>query len=413
MIIYQVLTRLFSKGRFPSFGARQFDYFKSLSVTHIWYTGIVRHSQDRDYVKGDWGSPYSIDDYYDVNPYLADNPERRLDEFRNLVSRTHRAGLKVIIDFVPNHVSPDYSDAHGGLVTMHRCDYDWTDTDKIDYGCRDNWAKLLDIILYWAGMGVDGFRCDMAELVPVEFWTYLIDSAKKVYPELTFIAEVYDKSRYREFICGAHFDLLYDKSGLYDRIRGIYAGNESAEGITSNWQYLSDIQPYMLNFLENHDEQRMASDFFAGKAERGYAALAVSALFYPTAFMLYFGQEIGEDAHDGAQGRTSIFSHVRSINPCGRLDAGQKATLETYRQILAVKTALEHCSNYDLCYCQGEGFDRHTDFAFLRGADTLIVCNFSDESKEIAVRIPSEAHSDFPSTVKEKIGPKNFKILNK
>ena len=165
MLIYQVLTRLWRNGKFSGFDSGSFDYFRSLGITHIWYTGIIRHSGGKPWVKGDIGSPYSISDYYDVNPYLADNEQERMAEFEQLVRSTHAAGLKVIIDFVPNHVAPDYADANGGIKTLHRYDYDWSDTDKIDYSDRQNWDRLLSIIRFWADKGADGFRCDMAELV--------------------------------------------------------------------------------------------------------------------------------------------------------------------------------------------------------------------------------------------------------
>lgn len=366
MTVYQILTRLFGKGRFSSFSAKEFEYFKSLSLTHLWFTGTIRQSTGRDYVKGDVGSPYSIADYYDVNEFLADDPENRMKEFQNLVKRCHKYGFKVVLDYIPNHVSPDYSDAHGGFKTCGYHDYDWTDTDKIDYSCRENWDKMLDVILFWAGKGVDTFRCDMVELVPVDFWAWLIPAAKSVYPDLEFIAEVYDFNSYGRFKNEAKFDYLYDKSGLYDRIRAIYAGYGSACELTANWQRLGALQPAMLNFLENHDEQRVASPYFAGSARRGFAALAVSALFYPAPFMLYFGQEIGEDAHDGAEGRTSIFSWVRPIRPASRLTSGQKDVLEVYRRVLALKEQLGDGPNYDLCYAQSPslGFDPDRHFAF-------------------------------------------------
>ncbi len=417
MIIYQVLTRLFSTGRFSSFNNDELNYIKSLSVTHIWYTGVIRHSEGKSYVKGDWGSPYSISNYYDVNPYLADTPSERLSEFCSLIERTHAAGMKVIIDFVPNHVSPDYADEHGGIKTLHRCDYDWTDTDKIDYSCSLNWNKLLDIIRYWAELGVDGFRCDMAELVPIEFWHFLISNAKSDFPDLLFIAEVYQKDNYRKFIEDALFDELYDKSGLYDTLRALTCGYGSAKGITANWQSLGDLQPRMLNFLENHDEQRLASKEFAGSAASGYAALAVSALFYPAAFMLYAGQEIGEDAADGVDGRTSIFSHVRSIE-ISRLSKEQKNILMVYRKILKLKSSLGEAPNFDLCYCQSTllGFDPDHQFAFLRKGkvhDYLVVCNFSHTQASMVIKVPSEADSRFSSELNVDIAPMDFTILTK
>ena len=278
MIIYQALVRLFSTGRFSAFDKKTFDYLKSLSVSHLWLTGVIKHSQHATYVKGNAGSPYSISDYYDINDYLADNPSDRLKEFRLLLGRAHKNGIKVLLDFVPNHVSPDYHDSYGGLKTLGKHDYDWTDTDKIDYSDKNNWPKLLNIIKYWTEMGVDGFRCDMVELVPLDFWRYLIGNAKSLFPNLLFIGESYDKYSYSSYI-DAGFDYLYDKSGLYDIIRAILCHGASASLITANWQFLGSLQGRMLNFLENHDEQRLASDYFVGSSEKAYPALAVSALF--------------------------------------------------------------------------------------------------------------------------------------
>ncbi len=419
MIIYQALTRLFGDGRFSSFDRKTFTYLKGLHVSHIWYTGVIRHSPaGKSYVKGDWGCPYSIIDYYDVNPYLADDPDRRMEEFGDLVARTHEEGFKVIIDFVPNHVSPDYSDSHGGIKTFRRCDYDWTDTDKIDYGDRSNWDKLLSIIKFWAGKGVDGFRCDMAELVPVEFWNYLISETRKDFPSVVFIAESYSLDNYHTFIHQALFDYLYDKSGLYDTLRAVSCQGGSATGISRNWQRLGDLQPRMLNFLENHDEQRVASPFFAGSPQSGYAALAVSALFYPCPFMLYFGQELGESAAESDNGRTSIFSHEKPVR-ISPLKASQKEVLKVYKKVLALKDSLGDAPNYDLSYCQSieDGFDKDRHFAFLRKPagrkEALVACNFSDSPASFTLRIPSAAESRFCGELQVNIPAKDFIILRK
>ena len=418
MLIYQVLTRLWRSGKMSGFDQASFDYLRSLGVSHVWYTGIIKHSIGKPYVKGGLGSPYSIIDYYDVNPYLADNPDDRMGEFEDLVRRTHEAGLKVIIDFVPNHVSPEYSDAHGGLQTLHRCDYDWTDTDKIDYDRPDNWDRLLAIVRYWASKGVDGFRCDMAELVPVEFWRYLILGAKQTNPGLEFIAEVYETASYDKYIYSACFDLLYDKSGLYDTLREVVSGAGMAWDITGVWQKLGPLQPHMLNFLENHDEQRLASPWFAGSPEKGFAALAVSALFYPCPFMLYFGQELGEAAHDGANGRTSIFDDQRHIDPLAPLSEHQKKVLEVYSRVLNLREELAGADNFDLCYFQKAalGFDMRRHFAFIRhdGQRTVVVfANFSDKPASVCLRIPPEAPRAFGSEVMAEARPWDFQILRK
>ena len=209
-VIYQVLPRIWGKGKFSEWDTKAFNYLKSLNVTAVWYTGVIRHASGKPFVKGDPGSPYSIEDYHDVNPYLADRPEARMDEFEKLVVRTHKAGLKVIIDYVTNHVSPDCRD----LPKCNYCDYDWTDTLKVDYSHPDTYGKMLEILLFWASKGVDGFRCDMVEMVPPEFLEWLIAEVRRVYPEMLFIGEVYDRNIYRRFIKELGFDLLYDKSGF-------------------------------------------------------------------------------------------------------------------------------------------------------------------------------------------------------
>ena len=477
-------------GKFSNIDRESLDYFKSLGVTHLWLTGIVRHATGEstggctasspDWVKGRAGSPYAITDYYDVNPYLADKPERRMEEFKELLKRVHNAGLKVIIDFVPNHVARDYTSftalhpaptgmpslgsdddksvhwreendffyypgtelklpiksqtykelpalASGNAYTAEPAVNDWYDTVKINY-CDTHtgtWDKMLDIVRFWAGMGVDGFRCDMVELVPADFFTWLIREIHKQYPEIIFIAEVYQKELYSKYIREVGFDLLYDKSGMYDAIRAIVQKNtddsgvpveawQSTRKITWNWQSLGDLQPYMLNFLENHDEQRFASDFFGKDAGNVFAALYASLYFNRASFMIYSGQEVGErgmyqEGFSGKDGRSTIFDwytsdKVRKLwryihGDMKALDRKDVALLERYRSALTQATgnrAVISGSTYDLCYCNlsSDGFcvDRH--FAFLRdcGDDTVLVaCNFSNVDAEMELSIPEHA----------------------
>ena len=477
-------------GKFSNIDRESLDYFKSLGVTHLWLTGIVRHATGEstggctasspDWVKGRAGSPYAITDYYDVNPYLADVPEKRMEEFKDLLKRVHNAGLKVIIDFVPNHVARDYTSftalhpaptgmpslgsdddksvhwreendffyypgtelklpiksqtykelpalASGNAYTAEPAVNDWYDTVKINY-CDTHtgtWDKMLDIVRFWAGMGVDGFRCDMVELVPADFFTWLIREIHKQYPEIVFIAEVYQKELYSKYIREVGFDLLYDKSGMYDTIRAIVQKNtddsgvpveawQSTRKITWNWQSLGDLQPYMLNFLENHDEQRFASDFFGKDAGNVFAALYASLYFNRASFMIYSGQEVGErgmyqEGFSGKDGRSTIFDWYTSdkVRKLWRYIHGDMkalarkdvALLERYRSALTQATgnrAVISGSTYDLCYCNlsSDGFcvDRH--FAFLRdcGDDTVLVaCNFSNVDAEMELSIPEHA----------------------
>lgn len=506
VIIYQMLPRLWGNiggknikngtlkdngcGKFSSIDTISLEYLRSLGVSHVWYTGIIRHAtaedsdgctpSSADWVKGRAGSPYSITDYYDVNPYLADEPENRMEEFHKLVERTHAAGLKVIIDFVPNHVARDYGrfaaahPAPTGMAALGESDdksvhwkdsndffyypgiplalpiqnqtymempamasgnsytsspgvNDWYDTIKLNY-CdthTETWEKMYDIVNFWAGQGVDGFRCDMVELVPPAFFKWLISRIKKDRPDLLFVAEVYQKTLYSKYIREIGFDLLYDKSGIYDTLRAIVEKNakdsgvpvedwQSAKRITWNWQSLGDLQPYMLNFLENHDEQRFASDFFGCDARNSYAALYTALYLNNAPFMLYAGEEVGERGMDnegfsGRDGRTSIFDWwaPSSLTRLYKYIHGEKEALapeeetmlDTYRKALkfaAEDNAVSKGTFYDLCYCNyaSDGFNPDRHFAFLRDFEDetlLIVCNFSKNDADMKISIPEHA----------------------
>lgn len=506
VIIYQMLPRLWGNiggknikngtlkdngcGKFSSIDTISLEYLRSLGVSHVWYTGIIRHAtaedsdgctpSSADWVKGRAGSPYSITDYYDVNPYLADEPENRMEEFHKLVERTHAAGLKVIIDFVPNHVARDYGrfaaahPAPTGMAALGESDdksvhwkdsndffyypgiplalpiqnqtymempamasgnsytsspgvNDWYDTIKLNYcdSHTETWEKMYDIVNFWAGQGVDGFRCDMVELVPQAFFKWLISRIKKDRPDLLFVAEVYQKTLYSKYIREIGFDLLYDKSGIYDTLRAIVEKNakdsgvpvedwQSAKRITWNWQSLGDLQPYMLNFLENHDEQRFASDFFGCDARNSYAALYTALYMNNAPFMLYAGEEVGERGMDnegfsGRDGRTSIFDWwaPSSLTRLYKYIHGEKKALtpeeetmlDTYREALkfaAEDNAVSKGTFYDLCYCNyaSDGFNPDRHFAFLRDFEDetlLIVCNFSKNDADMKISIPEHA----------------------
>ena len=515
IVIYQVLTRLFGankKSPVPSgsreqngcglmtdFTTKALEQIKSLGATHIWYTGIIEHAQQTDYssygilrdhaavVKGRAGSPYAIKDYYDVDPDLAKNPSERMKEFENLVRRTHNAGLKVIIDFVPNHVARQYKsdvcpegvsdlgaeddkskafdprnnfyylpgqtfvppvddsgqpyDENPAKATGNDCftatpsRNDWYETVKLNYGVDysngtrhfdpvpDTWKKMTRILLFWASKGVDAFRCDMAEMVPCEFWGWAIPQVKAAYPQIDFIAEVYNPNEYRNYIFNGHFDYLYDKVGMYDTVRDVVCGG-SASNITHAWQNVDDILPRMLFFLENHDEQRLASDFFAGRAERGKAALLVSALMQSNPFMLYFGQELGESGMDqegfsGKDGRTTIFDYwtidsIRRWRNNGKFDmklmSQEEKELQTYYQrvlnLCNDETVFREGLFYDVMYANYDNplMDTNRLYAFMRSSGKehiLVVANFMDEDVHTQVKIPAHLFEHFGIALKK------------
>ena len=498
VVIYQIFTRLYGNknttrhengsieengcGKMNDFTPSALKRIREMGVSHIWYTGVIRHATQTDYsangipknhpaiVKGKAGSPYAITDYYDVDPDLAVNVDGRMQEFEQLLERTHKVGMKVIIDFVPNHVArqyhsickPDgvkdlgeddnpengfdpqnnfyycpgqrftpYFDLYHGeeeayveepaKATGNDCFHnapgmnDWYETVKLNYGLDyyagrvghfnpipNTWSKMTDILLFWARKGVDGFRCDMAEMVPAEFWQWATDKVKYIHPDIIFIGEVYNPAEYRRYL-GAGFDYLYDKVGMYDTVREVIRGNQSTHAITAAWQQTDDIRDHMLYFLENHDEQRIASSFFAGDGRRGIPGLVVSALLQQNPLMIYFGQEYGEPGMDkegfsGHDGRTTIFDYwsvdtiVRAA--ARKLTKDEKALKDIYNKVVNIarqEKAVYDGISFDLMYVNG---DYHRQYAFLRKAGSevlLVVVNFDDLPSTMDVTIPAHA----------------------
>ena len=498
IVLYQIFTRLYGNtnttrkhggtieengcGKFNDFTPAALRKISELGVSHVWYTGVIRHATMTDYsaygiprqhpavVKGRAGSPYAIADYYDVDPDLACNVDKRMEEFEQLVERTHKAGMKVIIDFVPNHVARQYKSIckpkgvkdlgegdhpelgfdpqnnfyycpgqrftpyfdlyHGdkepyieqpAKATGNDCFHnapgqnDWYETVKLNYGVDyyagrvghfdpvpSTWQKMTDILLFWASKGIDGVRCDMAEMVPAEFWAWATSKVKAQYPELLFIGEVYNPAEYRHYIASG-FDYLYDKVGMYDTLFQIMRQQQSTQAITGAWQATDDIRRHMLYFLENHDELRIASDFFATDARKALPALVVSALLEQNPLMIYAGQEYGERGMDqegfsGHDGRTTIFDYwsvdtlVRAA--AGKLTADEQALYDTYQKVIAIarrEKAVTDGVSYDLMYANTQ---YHREFMFIRksaSTQLLVVANFDDAPVHVDVHIPNHA----------------------
>ena len=522
-VIYQLMTRLYGNkvetnkawgtiedngvGKFADITDAALASIRELGVTHVWFTGVPHHAVIRDYteygianddpdvVKGRAGSPYAVKDYYSVNPDLAVDPAQRLEEFVALIERTHRHGMRVVIDIVPNHVARRYhslgkpdgivdfgadddtsvewarnndfyyvvgeafqvpesrngyrplgGEAHplvdgqfdespakwtGNGARLARPDAnDWYETVKINYGVRPDgsyafdrlpddyrqrdtaahaafwqsrdvppsWQKFRDITRYWLDLGVDGFRFDMAEMVPVEFWSYLNASIKAHQADAILIAEVYQPQLYRDYIQLGRMDYLYDKVGFYDTLRPIMSGAGSTDELHPVHDQVRDIAPHMLHFLENHDEQRIASPEFAGDARAGMPGMVVSALISPSPIMLYFGQEVGEpgagDAGFGTASRTTIFdywgvpAHQRWMNG-GRFDGGrssddERALRDFYASLLrfvadSSAVAGEYLELHSLNRGSTADYDDRL-FSFARWSESerlIVVSNFS------------------------------------
>jgi glycosidase len=281
---------------------------------------------------------------------------------------------------------------------------------------------MRDILRFWAEKGVDGFRCDMAEMVPVEFWSWVIPEIKKVNAEVIFIAEIYNPYEYHNYINIGKFDYLYDKVGLYNSLRRLIEGHGTAEDITRLWQQESgDIAPNMLRFLENHDEQRIASRYFAGDPWIAVPAMALSATLHTGPLMLYFGQELGvnstiSEGFQGEDGRTTIFDYwgvtefQQWVNGgkynLDQLSSEQKklrAFYENLNHFVLDNEAVYAGAFYDLQYANIDGqsynYDKNCIYSYLRYTDKqklLFIYNFNrDNSIETTVRIPQNTWTDF------------------
>jgi glycosidase len=533
-VVYQVFTRLFGNtntnnkpwgtiedngvGKFNDFTDKALHEIKDLGVTYIWYTGVPHHALIRDYssigvsnddpevVKGRAGSPYAVKDYYNVNPDLAKNPANRLQEFEALIARTHKAGMKVIIDIVPNHIARKYEGKNNpegvrdfgadddvtveykrdnnfyyipntpfeipdGIVTLNGennslidrkfDEYpakwtgngsrrakpdknDWYETVKVNYGIRpdgskdfpelpagfdtkscqehfdfwadkdvpSSWEKFRDIALYWISKGVDGFRYDMAEMVPYEFWSYMNSAIKVNSPNAFLLAEVYNPNEYRNYIRLGKMDFLYDKVETYDHLKAVIQGKTWPDGLSDIQNRMADIEHNMLHFLDNHDEQRLASPEFAGSAQKGKPMMVVSTTISSSPTMIYFGQEVGEAGNEnagfGTHSRTSIFdyigvpNHQRWMNG-GKFDGGQlsedeKDLRDFYKRLLNFSinsTAL--MGGFQEIQSINRQSTKDYDaglYAFVRWSDSqklIVVTNFSSEtSSNFELKIPAD-----------------------
>jgi len=513
-IIYQLLPRLFGNkqtsnitygtieqngsGKFNDINLKALDGIKELGVTHVWYTGVIAHASmtdysafgikadDADVVKGRAGSPYAIRDYYDVDPDLAVDVKTRMKEFEALITRTHKKGMKVIIDFVPNHVARNYhsrmkpkgvedfgvkDDMTKGFSPVNDYYYipgehfvvpgqivkndplkelkdlkfaempakatgnnvfskapaenDWYETVKLNYGVDyvngekkyfdpkpPVWLKMRDILLYWGAKGVDGFRCDMAEMVPVEFWEWVVPEVKAKYPSLIFIGEAYNSAVYSTYLNKGHFDYLYDKVGLYDGLKRLIRNEPNADvkEIARVWQQeTAGFGDRMLRFLENHDEERIASNGFAGDPLLALPAMVVSATLSGGPVMLYFGQEVGEPAKGiegfgGDDNRTSIFDywgvpeHQKWMNN-GAFDGGlltkeQKDLRTYYQKLMQIVSASDAIKNGQIYEMPVSGNMNNRMYGYIRYTEKqrlLIIVNFDrTQTLETSVNLPEE-----------------------
>jgi len=534
-VIYQLLVRTFGNlnetrlpggglaengcGKFRDLNPAAITSLKAMGFTHLWLTGVLeqasgtaypdRPADDPDILKGIAGSPYAIRDYFDVCPDYAVDPARRLEEFQELLERCHGHGLKVLIDFVPNHVARSYasdvrpelsfgmgddqsvffsrdnhfyylceSDPGGGpplkLPTAGKpgCDGrfdlerdcgrvtgnnviswapgpgDWYETVKLNYGHdftsgRDphhlpgpdappdavpkTWRTMDEILAYWQKFGVDGFRVDMAHMVPMPFWHWAVKRARARHPEVWFCAEAYDNDPAKltsadvlDELLRAGFDAVYDDPS-YKILEGLYSAGKWANDLDP-LTFTGERFHRSLRYAENHDEVRLANpNVWGGHGMKvGRPASAVLFAMGRGPVMMYHGQEVGEPATGDDGTRTSIFDYgsmpefVKWVNggsfDGGRLSGEQQALRAWYARLLdgirgpaftrGEFYGLNHANRGNPAFGRvgEETCSGHWLYAFLRhdvgsGQTFLVVANFHpDETlRGVTVRIPDDA----------------------
>jgi glycosidase len=539
-IIYQLVVRYFGNtgganvidgdirqngcGKFADIDDRALAELAQLGVTHVWLMGVLRQATLTDYssiglcadppevVKGRAGSFYSVRDYGDVCPDYAIDPARRLAEFEALVKRVHAAGLKVLIDLVPNHVSRSYSsdassfdfgrgddqtqffdpnnnfyylvdppgralelprpghwhppgvefsgrfaredgrpgraakatggDDYGKVTDTRPGENLWYETIKLNYGFNfaeqrgyydpppRTWTMIDSILAFWQRKGVDGFRCDFAHYVPAEAWTYLIREARQRSPDAFFMAEAYpyhgslDPVHDPAELIEAGFDAVYHWTA-YNALKGIYQGH-GVDAYEREMAALDDTaRPHYLEYLENHDERRIASPVVehGGPGESGFGSSAAAYQLAPLVLLysqgpalLLNGQEVGEPGagatgFKGDNGRTTIFDYwrmpvfARWVNDHrydgGQLDTHEKTLRRFYRDLLALcqHPSITGSSYWGLRNANRAGaFPGASDWLypfarFAAGAGQLVVvvANFRPGSAESGkIRLPRE-----------------------
>lgn len=530
-VIYQLFVRHFSNfkqggqpwgdiaqngcGSFVDVNDAALESIARLGVTHIWLTGVLRHATRTEYpgipaspecvVKGKAGSPYAVTDYYDIDPDLAKNSERRMEEFQALLKRCRRWGLIPLIDFVPNHVSRNYRSlvkpectfgAHdrtdvffardnsfyylepfGGNRTLllpegeyhpeRGCGrvsgnnaatwtpgaYDWYETVKLNYGSDyrhgaeaaealpgilapkravpATWQLMDDILAYWQNMGVGGFRCDMAHMVPMPFWSWIIANARLRDSSVFFMAEAYNDHMkltpgdVHEALTNAGFRGVYD-APAYHALRRLYEEGSWANDLDAFNRPEKCTFFTGVRYVENHDEPRLASPLHWGASGANVAQALMTLQYTATAspVLIYNGQECSERAegpggYGGDNGRTSIFDYTnlprfQHWTNGGRYDGAlmteEESALRRYMASLLPllqHPALSKGSFYGLNWanrctkgygrCEGESVSGHYLYAFLRHfrpskSTVIIVCNLSPEREaHTHIHIPEDA----------------------
>ncbi len=397
-VIYSAYLRSASpEGTFAGL-ERRIPELKSMGITVLWLLPIQPVGEKRR--KGTLGSPYSIRDYYGINPEFG-----TMADFRHLLAAVHRNGLKLIIDMVANHTAWDSKliadhpewftrDSSGSIVAPNP---DWTDVADLDYSKPGLRKYMSDMMVWWVkAVGIDGFRCDVSELVPTDFWEEVRGRLDRVKPVMMLsegsIPEHHMKA----------FDLTYSWN-VYDQLLPMLSGQRPASTIDSliRIERLQFPQGSLrMRFTTNHDKNAWDAPAVLKFGAEGLKAATVLVNTLPGVPMMYTGEEVANDR------RLSLFEKVgvdwTRPDTMRRLDS----TLFHLRQR---NRALAHGS-----FLRLRTDDDEQVYAYLREAGRdrlLVVINMQETPVEAAVQVPAAERAGL-KTMKELFGLEPLELKN-
>ncbi|MEW5797798.1 MAG: alpha-amylase family glycosyl hydrolase [Bacteroidota bacterium] len=379
-IIYEIYTRAFSKeGNFAGVEKR-LPELKKLGVTILWMMPI--HPVGVEKRKGSLGSPYSIQDYYGVNPEFG-----TIDDFKSLVNKSHELGLKIVIDLVANHTSWDSKmikehpewftkDSTGNFIPPVA---DWSDVVDLNYDNKELRAYMIDMMKYWVrDVGIDGFRCDVSEMVPTDFWNdarAALDSIKPVF--------MLSEGMYAEHHLKA-FDATYGWNS-YHTMAQIFKGEKPASEMDSVLIRESLAYPkgsLRMRFSSNHDENAWDMPDVVKFGKEGAKLAAVLTNTLPGIPLLYNGQEVGNDITLG------LFEKFEIDWKKG------KEWTEFYKKLFTIRKNNRSLPLGDYQYVKNNRPEHVYSFIRTDGMNTILaVFNFSNSERTVVLELPKA----FPS----------------
>jgi glycosidase len=377
--IYEVNIRQYTvEGTFNAF-AEHLPRLKELGVDILWFMPI--HPIGEKNRKGSLGSYYSVRDYTAVNPEFGS-----LEDFRKLVDLVHAQGMYAIIDWVPNHTAwdhvwtfehPEYyvKDEDGGFVSP----FDWTDVIQLDYDNQEMRKDMIASMKYWlTDTGIDGFRCDVAHMVPVDFWDQVRPALEAIKP-VFLLAE---SDQY--FLQENAFDATYGWP-FHHLMNDIASGRKTANAISYHFSKIDSLFPegaIIMQFTSNHDENSW-NGTVRERLDGGVKTFAVLAATVPGMPLIYSGQEAGLDK------RLQFFEK----DP---IDWKEHEMFSFYRTLLSLKkrnTALWNGSSGG-SLTRITSTDNKSVYAFLRekGNDrVLVILNLTGQP--VTVRLRGRKHA--------------------